>query len=51
MRRLLLAGPRGESWSLTPEYVCCSFGNNVNARGLRVMLSRARRMAELCSAR
>ena len=51
VRRLLLAGPRGESWALTPEYVCCSFGNDVGAKGLRTMLNRARRMAELCGVR
>jgi len=47
IRELILAGPKRESWVLARGYACCIFHNDVAAEGLLVMLSRARRMAEM----
>ncbi|CAN5394533.1 hypothetical protein BH09PLA1_BH09PLA1_04340 [soil metagenome] len=47
VREFILAGPKRESWVLARGYACCIFHNDIAAEGLRVMLSRARRMAEM----
>lgn len=47
IRSLILAGPKRESWVLARGYACCIFHTDVGPDGLLVMLSRARRLAEM----